>query len=75
VISCESALRYGPDTENEFRLTMPTCRICRATGDAFRGTPTEVLDGTHLLQAAGWRPRIGLDEGLRLLARELPSRF
>jgi GDP-L-fucose synthase len=44
-------------------------------GDAFRGTPTKVLDSSRFLQATGWRPRIALDEGLRLLAQELSPRL
>src|SRR5712691_3661749 len=44
-------------------------------GDTFRGTPTKVLDSSRFLQATGWRSRIGLDEGLRLLAQELSPRL
>ncbi len=40
----------------------------------FRGTPAKTLDSSRFLLATGWRPRIGLDEGLRLLARELRVR-
>ena len=42
--------------------------------DSFRGTPMKVLDSTRFLDATGWRPRIGLEEGLRRLVRDLRSR-
>jgi len=41
----------------------------------FRGTPAKTLDSGRFLLATGWQPRIGLDEGLRLLARELKTRI
>jgi len=42
--------------------------------DTFRGTPMKVIDSTRFLDATGWRPRIGLDEGLRRLVRDLQTR-
>ncbi len=42
--------------------------------DTFRGTPMKVLDSTRFLDATGWRPRIGLEEGLRRLVRDLQGR-
>ncbi len=42
--------------------------------DTFRGTPMKVLDSTRFLDATGWRPRIGLEEGLRRLVRDLQTR-
>ena len=42
--------------------------------DTFRGTPMKVLDSTRFLDATGWRPRIGLEEGLRRLVRDLRAR-
>ncbi len=41
-------------------------------GGTFRGTAKKTLDSSRFLQASGWTPRIGLERGLRLLARELP---
>ena len=43
--------------------------------DSFRGTPAKVLDSSRFVAATGWRPRIGLDEGLRRLAGELRTRL
>jgi GDP-L-fucose synthase len=40
----------------------------------FRGTAKKVLDSSRFLSTTGWRPRIGLDEGIRLLAHELRKR-
>jgi nucleoside-diphosphate-sugar epimerase len=42
--------------------------------EAFRGADRKVLDSSRFLAATGWRPRIGLDEGLRLMAQELRAR-
>lgn len=43
--------------------------------DSFRGTAAKVLDSSRFLAATGWRPRIGLDDGLRRLAEELRTRL
>ena len=43
--------------------------------EAFRGTDRKVLDSSRFLAATGWRPRLGLDAGLRLLAEELRTRI
>ncbi|HLY45176.1 MAG TPA: NAD-dependent epimerase/dehydratase family protein [Stellaceae bacterium] len=40
----------------------------------FRGTSRKVLDSTRFLEATGWSPRIGLDEGLQRLVRDLKTR-
>jgi GDP-L-fucose synthase len=42
--------------------------------DTFRGTPMKVLDSRRFLDATGWGPRIGLEEGLRRLVRNLRTR-
>ena len=42
--------------------------------DTFRGTAKKVLDSTRFLDATGWGPRIGLEEGLRRLVRDLRTR-
>jgi GDP-L-fucose synthase len=40
----------------------------------FRGTEKKVLDSSRFLRTTGWTPRTGLEEGLRLLARDLRDR-
>jgi GDP-L-fucose synthase len=40
----------------------------------FRGTARKTLDSGRFLAATGWRPRVGLERGLRLLAEELRAR-
>jgi len=42
---------------------------------AYSGASRKVLDSTRFLEATGFRPRIGLEEGLRRLARELRERL
>jgi len=43
-------------------------------GGTFSGTSRKMLDSSKFLTATGWKPRIGLDEGLRLLAQDLKDR-
>jgi GDP-L-fucose synthase len=46
--------------------------------DTFRGTAKKVLDSTRFLDATGWGPRVGLEDGLRRLVLDLrtrPDRF
>ena len=40
----------------------------------FQGTSRKVLDSSRFINATGWRPQIGLEEGLRRLAVELRTR-
>jgi GDP-L-fucose synthase len=42
---------------------------------SFRGTDKKVLDSSRFLNATGWTPRIGLDQGLRLLLPDLQGRI
>ncbi len=41
----------------------------------YSGTSKKVLDSGRFLEATGFTPRIGLEEGLRRLARELLERL
>ncbi|MGC8536463.1 MAG: NAD-dependent epimerase/dehydratase family protein [Rhizomicrobium sp.] len=75
VLNCASnaPVSIGQVAEAILRVLAWDARIVYPEG-SFQGTNRKVLDSGKFLARSGWAPRIGLDEGLGLLAEDLKHR-
>jgi GDP-L-fucose synthase len=75
ILNCAAnrPITIGETAEAILRVLNWDAKIVYPSG-TFSGTSRKVLDSGKFLSGTGWMPRIGLDEGIRLLAEDLKKR-
>jgi GDP-L-fucose synthase len=75
ILNCAAnrPITIGETAEAILQVLNWDARIVYPSG-TFTGTSRKVLDSGKFLTGTGWTPRIGLDEGIRLLAADLKQR-
>jgi GDP-L-fucose synthase len=75
VLNCAAnqPITIGQSAEAMIKALNWNAKIVYPSG-TFSGTNRKMLDSGKFLAATGWKPRIGLDQGVRLLMEDLKAR-